>query len=157
MINLKKLTSILLLFSTYGIIYAQDAVTASGSDASGGGGSSSYTYGQVLYTTNTGINGSTAQGVQQSNEFIGIEIAENAYRLTAFPNPTSDSFTLNIGNYNNEKLTYQLHDMKGDLLEGKYVVSNSTIIGLQHLNMSMYILSVFDNNLLIKTFKIVKF
>jgi hypothetical protein len=40
-----------------------------GGEATGSGGSVSYSVGQVVYTTNTGINGSVAQGVQQPYEF----------------------------------------------------------------------------------------
>ena len=63
---------------------------------------------------------------------------------------------LSIGNYNNEKLTYLLYDMQGKLLDTKQVVNNSTTIGMQELPKSTYLLSLLDNNSLIKTFRIVK-
>jgi hypothetical protein len=49
-------------------IHAQEAIPAGGGNASGSGGSASYSVGQVVYTTNTGTNGSAAQGVQQPYE-----------------------------------------------------------------------------------------
>ena len=49
-------------------LQAQEIPIASGAVATGIGGSSSYTVGQVVYTTNTGSNGSVAQGVQQPYE-----------------------------------------------------------------------------------------
>ena len=76
--------------------------------------------------------------------------------LVAYPNPTNNALTLNIGNYNNEKLTYQLYDMQGKLLDSKQVVNNSTTIGMQDLPVSTYLLNVLDNNAVIKTFRIVK-
>ncbi|MGD0341661.1 MAG: hypothetical protein ABSA76_08155, partial [Bacteroidales bacterium] len=49
-------------------IHAQSTITTSGGNASGSGGSASYTIGQVVYSTITGTNGSSAQGVQQPYE-----------------------------------------------------------------------------------------
>jgi hypothetical protein len=140
-------------------LHAQASPTASGGDATGSGGSSSYTVGQVAYTTNTGSNGSVAQGVQQPYEIstsVGVDLTEINLEIVAYPNPTNNALTLNIGNYNNQKLTYQLYDMQGKLLDSKQVVNSSTSIGMLDLLVSTYLLNVLDNNSLIKTFRIIK-
>ena len=155
---MRSLTTIIALVCTVGL-HAQETVPATGGDATGAGGSSSYTVGQVVYTTNTGTNGSVAQGVQQPYEIsisVGIEVTAINLELVAYPNPTNNALTLNIGNYNNEKLTYQLYDMQGKLLDSKQVVNSSTTIGMQELPVSTYLLNVLDNNAVIKTFRIVK-
>jgi hypothetical protein len=155
---MRSLTTIIALICTVGL-HAQEIVPATGGDATGAGGSSSYTVGQVVYTTNTGTNGSVAQGVQQPYEIstsVGIEVTAINLELVAYPNPTNNALTLNIGNYNNEKLTYQLYDMQGKLLDSKQVVNSTTTIGMQELPVSTYLLNVLDNNALIKTFRIVK-
>ena len=155
---MRSLTTIIALIFSVGL-HAQETVPATGGDATGAGGSSSYTVGQVVYTTNTGTNGSVAQGVQQPYEIstsVGIEVTAINLELVAYPNPTNNALTLNIGNYNNEKLTYQLYDMQGKLLDSKQVVDSSTTIGMQELPVSTYLLNVLDNNALIKTFRIVK-
>ena len=155
---MRSLTTIIALICTVGL-HAQETVLATGGDATGAGGSSSYTVGQVVYTTNTGTNGSVAQGVQQPYEIstsVGIEVTAINLELVAYPNPTNNALTLNIGNYNNKKLTYQLYDMQGKLLDSKQVVNSSTTIGMQELPVSTYLLNVLDNNALIKTFRIVK-
>ncbi len=147
-----------MLFFTVGL-HAQETVPVTGGDASGSGGSLSYTVGQVVYTANTGTNGSVAQGVQQPYEIstiVGMEIAEINLNLVAYPNPTNNTLTLNIGSYNNERLTYQLYDMQGKLLDSKQVVNSSTTISVQDLPVSTYLLNVLDNNSLIKTFRMVK-
>jgi hypothetical protein len=36
--------------------------------------------------------------------------------LTAFPNPTTENLSLQISDFENEKLTYQLIDMQGKLI-----------------------------------------
>jgi hypothetical protein len=155
---MRKITTIIALIFSVGV-QAQESVPAAGGEAMGSGGSSSYTVGQVVYTTNTGNNGSVAQGVQQPFEIsttIGIEVTEINLELVAYPNPTNNALTLNIGNYNNEKLTYQLYDMQGKLLDSKQLDNNSTTIGTQDLPASTYLLNVLDNNSLIKTFRIIK-
>ena len=155
---MRSLTTIIALICTVGL-HAQETVLATGGDATGAGGSSNYTVGQVVYTTNTGTNGSVAQGVQQPYEIstsVGIEVTAINLELVAYPNPTNNALTLNIGNYNNEKLTYQLYDMQGKLLDSKQVISSRTIIGVQDLPVSTYLLNVLDNKSLIKTFRIVK-
>jgi hypothetical protein len=155
----KTITSIAFLLLGLGGLYAQETVPATGGDASGSGGSSSYTAGQMVYTTNTGANGSVAQGVQQPYEIsttVGIEITEINLELVAYPNPTNNALTLSIGNYNDEKLTYQLYDMQGKLLDSKQVVNSNTTIGMEELRASTYLLNVLDNKSLIKTFRIVK-
>lgn len=67
----KKLKSgavLLLWFGMFGL-QAQQVVTTSGGNASGSGGSVSYTIGQIVYTTNTNSNGSVAKGVQNHIRF----------------------------------------------------------------------------------------
>jgi len=49
-----------------GFVCAQDSTNSSGGNATGSGGTVAYSVGQVVYTTNTGTNGSLAQGVQHA-------------------------------------------------------------------------------------------
>ena len=90
---------------------AQQATTATGSDASGSGGTVAYSVGQIVYTTNTGTNGSVAQGVQQPYEIsivLGIDNHTINLELTAYPNPTTNFLTLNVGNAELSTLNFQL-------------------------------------------------
>ena len=82
-------------------IHSQESVAASGGDASGTGGSSSYSIGQVFYSNYTGLNGSEAQGVQQAS-FIPAagctdSVASN-YDSTAISNDGSCEY-LGCTNY----------------------------------------------------------
>ena len=69
-----------------GIAQAQESANASGGVATGSGGTVAYSIGQVAYTTNTGSNGSVAQGVQHAYEIftVGIKETELNISLTAF-------------------------------------------------------------------------
>jgi hypothetical protein len=71
-----------------------------------------------------------AQGVQHAYEIftVGIKETELSISLTAFPNPTMDNLTLQINDYNNEKLSYQLFDMQGKQLSSGQVTAQQTQI-----------------------------
>ena len=156
----KRLNFSILLLISIGLtkLNAQDVVTASGGNASGSGGSISYTVGQVVYTSNKSSSGSISQGVQQPYEISivsGIEDLQGI-TLTAFPNPTTNNLTLKIENKEENQFSATLFDINGRQLS-KQVISNSeTTIPMEQFNVSTYFLKVFDSKKEIKTFKIIK-
>jgi hypothetical protein len=113
--------TLLYFVSSVSTASGQNAIPASGGNASGSGGSASYSVGQVVYTTNVGTTGSVAQGVQQPYEIsivIGLEEAKEInLMVSAYPNPTKEFLNLKVENYNFEKLSYQLFDIQGKLIE----------------------------------------
>jgi len=141
-------------------ILAQEAIPASGGNVSGSGGSVSYSVGQVVYNTDTGTNGSVAQGVQQPFEISVVNGLQEAKGITlicsVFPNPTTNYLMLNVNNFKTADLTYQLYDFNGKLIENKKIKSNETSIIMSNLAFGTYFLKVADNNKELKTFKIVK-
>ena len=156
MIKLKS-TALLLLAISCGSLNAQTSVTATGGDASGSGGSASYTVGQVFYTAATGTTGSVAQGVQQPYEIsITVGVEEKTIGLAAFPNPTKDQLNLSVAGFTNQQYIYQLYDASGKLVKSDKVSSSTTSINTQALTPGIYLLSVLDNNSIIKTFRIIK-
>jgi hypothetical protein len=142
------------------VIEAQEAIPASGSIASGSGGSVSYTVGQVFFNTVTGINGSVAEGVQQPYEIsvvVGIEEADGINLICrAYPNPVTDHLILEVEFHDNEKYFFQLYDMLGKLLVSKNVMDIRTTIPMQNLPPATYFLNVTVNQKVVKTFKIIK-
>ena len=60
---------------------AQEGINVTGANASGSGGSASYTVGQMVYQTNTGTNGSVAEGVQQPYEISIVTAIEKAHGI----------------------------------------------------------------------------
>ena len=108
-----KLCAVFLLGLGLTGLYAQEAIPASGGDATGSGGSVSYSYGQVVYFTNTGTNGSVIEGVQQPYEIsivTGIQQASDIKLFcTVYPNPATDLLTLEVEIADNENLFYQLY------------------------------------------------
>lgn len=142
-----------------GLSQAQQSANTSGGDATGSGGTVSYSIGQIVYTTNTGSTGSVLQGVQNTFEIFIIGINETGLNisLTAFPNPTLANLTLQINNYTNEILSYQLYDMQGQLLSSQQIIAQLTQIDMSSLPTATYFVDVVDHeNKKVQTFKIVK-
>ena len=67
-----KKVILLLLGLALTTLYAQQTLNATGSTATGTGGSATYSVGQVAYETNTSAEGSVAQGVQHAYEIFEI-------------------------------------------------------------------------------------
>ncbi len=142
-----------------GLAQAQVSTNASGGDATGSGGTVAYSIGQLVYTTNTGSNGSAAQGVQLAYEIftVGIKETELNILLTAFPNPTMGELTLQISNFNNEKLAYHLLDMQGKQLRNGQVTAQQTQINMNGLPSATYFIQVVNQeNKKVQSFKIIK-
>ncbi len=141
------------------IVSAQESVNVSGGNATGNGGSVSYSVGQIVYTTSTGISGTAAQGVQHAYEIfiVGIKETELTISLTAFPNPTVDFLTLQTSDYDNEKLFYQILNMQGIQVKAGQVLASQTQIAMYDLPPATYFLDVVNQgNQRVQTFKILK-
>ena len=155
-----KLTAVLLLGLGLTGLQAQESVNASGDNASGGGGSASYSVGQVVYTTNTGTSGSVAQGVQQPYEISVVTAIEEAkginLSVTAYPNPTTDYLTLEVKDFELSTLHFQLYDMNGKLLQNEKITGNQTSISMSNLVPANYLVKVIQGDKEVKTFKIIK-
>jgi len=145
-----KLSAILLLGLGLTGLQAQENVNATGGDASGSGGSVSYSVGQVVYTTNTGANGSVAQGVQQPFEISVVTAIEEAkginLTVTAYPNPTTDFLQLKVDastTLSIQSMSYQLYDMNGKLLQTKNLTGTVTQIDMSSYVPSTYFVKVY--------------
>ena len=159
----KIVLTAIMLFGLGGLtsLQAQEAVTTAGGEASGGGGSASYTVGQTVYTTETGTNGnSIAQGVQQPFEIsavTGIEEAKGiSLNVSVYPNPTTDYLTVKVENYETANLQYQVFDINGKLLQSIKATGEETQINTSNLVPANYFVKVLDNKKEIKVFKIIK-
>jgi hypothetical protein len=161
----KKLKLSGLLFLGLGLIglQAQEVVPASGGEASGSGGSVSYSVGQLVYITNTGTNGTVAQGIQQPYEISVVSGLKEAIgislMISAYPNPATDFLLLKVDastNLNIQSMSYQLFDINGKLLENKKIEGNETSIAMSNLLPSTYFVKVIQGKKEVKTFKIIK-
>jgi len=153
----KTIFSVAFLLLGLGGLHAQESPTATGGEATGVGGTVSYSLGQVVYTTNTGSNGSVEQGVQQPYEIsatVGINESSISLEMSVYPNPTTNYLTLKVEITKN--LSYQLFDMQGKVIASKKITDNTTTVVMENLPTATYLLKVTDSNKTVKTFKIIK-
>ena len=151
-------TALAAVLSCSTISFAQQTVSSAGSNATGSGGTSSFTIGQVDYTSVAGPQGSVYQGVQQPYEIFTVGIDENQrinLELSVFPNPVSSHVTLRVEGAETDNLSYQLYDLYGRLLFEEKINQKETLIPMLGLRPSTYLLRVSCESE-IQLFKVVK-
>lgn len=166
----KKLVLFFIFLLWWGLsgLQAQQAITTTGGEASGDGGSVSYSIGQLAYITVSGVPGTVVPGVQQPYEISIITSVDDSKTITleysAYPNPTYDNLTLKIKETEESNnllsggaISYQLYNMNGELLKSKKLAgSGETIIEMKNYNPAIYFVKIIRDNKEIKTFKIIK-
>lgn len=156
----RSTSSLCLLLLCFGVnvLFGQEAVVPAGGNATGNGGTVSFTAGQAFYLFIPGASGSVSQGVQQPYEIYTVGIVEAGlnFSLSVFPNPTSNHLTLLVRDFNNEKLQFQLYDLSGRLLLSDRVSDTHTLIPTGSLPTGVYLLNVILDNKTVQSFKIIK-
>lgn len=139
------------------LVFSQQNTVSSGGDASGSGGTVSYSIGQIDYTHQQGTTGSINQGVQQPFEFyphVGMD--ENSFvEVTLFPNPTNEFIILKFENFTND-LSYSLYDMNGKIVSSGNVESSETQIDMRAFAKGHYNLAIKNQANDIQSIKIIK-
>jgi hypothetical protein len=155
-----RLNAAILLSLVLSGLQAQDAIPATGGNASGSGGQASYTIGQVVYNTQTGTAGSVAQGVQQPFEISTVTGLEEAKGINlsvkVYPNPATEYLLLIVDELDLLNLSYQLFDMNGKILQHEKITGRETSIEMSNFVSAAYFLKVIQGNMEIKSFKIIK-
>lgn len=151
-----KKYSLFILGLSFGLLYGQESPTAAGGEATGGG-TVSFSVGQVAYTTQTGTNGSELQGVQQPYEIYTLSVIDlDSPILSIYPNPTSGLISLESSDPLNETLHYEITDANGKSL-GNYILTGQlTQIDLTTFESSTYFITVTNATKHIATYKIIK-
>jgi hypothetical protein len=154
-----KKTALLLILLCFTKLMAQQATVTSGGNATGSGGTISYSIGQVADKTQIGTTGTITQGVQQPFEIVtlnGSEFENIRLEAVIYPNPTTTNVTLKITNFNLDQVSYMLFDMNGKVLNEGKIVSEETVIDMDRYAVATYLLKVSSNSKALKTFKIIK-
>ncbi len=143
-------------------LYGQQNTTALGGEASGIGGTLSYSIGQIAYTTADGATGSINQGVQQPYLQIMVSNQESlgSVSIRLFPNPSSSNTIIALDDFSSypdlASFRYQLFDVYGTFLWAENIQSTLNQIQTTQLISGMYILKVFYKNQPLKTFRFIK-
>jgi len=156
-----KFHLVLMLFFSSAVLTlnAQEIVTTSGLNASGEGGTISYSVGQVSVAQNTGTEGSVIEGVQQPyiiDPTVGSEIANINLKLATYPNPTSDEIIMTAEDLDLENFSYQLLSNEGKVLISKASIESTNNISLQSFPANIYLLNIYRDQIIIKSFRIIK-
>ena len=155
---MKKIIALIIFGCSIISIQAQQTTVSAGGDASGIGGTFSYSIGQVVYTYNYGTDVIVAQGVQQPFEIsiLGLDNYHINLVMQTYPNPTKDYLVLNVHALDLSNMIFQLYDVNGRLIETRTMFSPIETICMMNLPSSVYVLKVINNNKVVKSFKIIK-
>ena len=155
-----KTTIILISILAFPIVgFSQHTLSASGGEAVWSGGTSSYTYGQVFYQTESTSTSSLSQGVQQPFEISIISsLADigSKIHLEYYPNPVIDYLNLNVHGMEVLGLRYELFDASGRLVGFGNLENSETLINLDYLSSAIYQFKITNSEQGLKTFKLIK-
>ena len=157
----KSVLCLLLLgYTCFATIEAQETILTKGGNISGSGGSAGYSIGQVAYQTFSGTNGTIAQGVQQPFEISVVTAIEGTEDITldciVYPNPAEEFIKLLIKSFDNDNIIFRLYDINGVLLQDKKIENKETEISMKNISSSIYFLKLIKDNKEVKVFKIIK-
>jgi hypothetical protein len=154
---MKNILLLLLVVFSHGL-HAQQVVSTAGSSMSNASGSISYTIGEGVTRTISKGDNTLTQGFHQTTLTVSMinELKELDFTISVYPNPTTDLVNLIIGKENAVGLWYQVSDLNGKLVAQKELITNHVIIPFQYLKSGLYLLTVRDGNLNLKSFKIIK-
>jgi hypothetical protein len=141
------------------VLNAQSNVVSSGADATGSGGSVSFSIGQIDYTNQQTASGHVNQGVQQPVEIYHTNGLSNndAITVSIGPNPTDgliliqcDATLIENGG------VALLYDNNGKMVYKNELVDVQTNIDLSAFTRGVYSLQISVANMPLSSFKIVK-
>ena len=159
--NLRKTLILILFLLVYQYGFTQQALTGSGGDITGIGGSVSYTVGQTFYQTFTSTSGALEQGVQLPYEILTVglnQVEQIKLSIQAYPIPTVDILTLSIQGeeYDSSMISYMLIDILGKTLAAGQTEGETTQVTMAGFEPGTYFLRIIKENITIKVFKIIK-
>ncbi len=137
---------------------AQSSIVATGGEATGSGGSVSFSVGQIAVQTNGDGTTTISEGVQQPYEIsvVGVDdyptITLNA---TVYPNPTLGNLQLTMNNLQ-LKGEVRVYDANGKYLFMKKIENETTFFDLSDYAPGIYYLKVYSDKQMLKSFKVVK-
>lgn len=138
---------------------AQQTIATTGEDASGAGGSTSYTVGQITYNTYSSSAGTINQGVQYAYEIISLatdDVAVEKKEIRLYPNPVQDMLYVDFGKEVVKNSSYQLFDTQGKLVKQGNLNQSKNELDMRAIPQSIYIIKIVEDDKNVKTFKIIK-
>ena len=160
---MKSFLKLLLLLMLTGFpmaeLVAQQEILSAACDATGTGGTVSWSVGQVAYNDWSDVTGTLTEGVQQPYEIFimsGLEDFESDPEFIVFPNPTSGKVTLKFFKPHLDNLTSCIYDVEGALMCRNTIDAEEIIIPMDNLKPATYFLIILEKDQPVKTYKIIK-
>lgn len=153
-----KFLLFLLSFFFGGNLIAQSNTVSTGGEASGSGGTVSYSVGQIDYSSQSGSSGTVHQGLQQPLEFFNLSVHENQmdFAVRLFPNPVIAELHIDLSEVNLDLLNYTLTDASGRLIDTQKIETDHIDINMSNLNRANYFLNFIKNGKIMSSYQIVK-
>ncbi|MCG8686899.1 MAG: T9SS type A sorting domain-containing protein [Desulfobacterales bacterium] len=138
--------------------YAQEVASSSGSHFSSDDFQLSWTIGEPVIETSNSDNMKFTQGMHQSKLIVTSikEIKDLKLVIKAYPNPATDYVHVEVDSPRNERLSYSLFGMSGELISQGNLVDNLAKVGMAQYTPSTYLLIINSQHKVLKTFKIIK-
>lgn len=142
-------------------LYAQEGTNTAGGDATGLGGSVSFTVGQLDYLVSEDSLiggdslrmagppvGNASQGIQQAEDKTQATVANDyaSVEISAGPNPAVDFIDVTIKNYSGETVLYVLSDAGGKVVLNGSSSSLQFRIDIGEVASGNYLLRFSNNN-----------
>jgi hypothetical protein len=139
------------------ICHGQSNIVSGGNQASGSGGSITYSIGQVDYSNAESVNNNFNEGVQQPFDVTPLnDLNELELEVNIYPNPSSDKAIVKISNANGLDLSLQLFDAGGKLISEQGINSEETVLSLTDLAAGAYTIQITDT-IKSQNFKLIKY
>lgn len=155
----KYIFLVVLSFFSIPNAFSQKNTVASGGTASGGGGSSTYTIGQIDYTFHSDSISSISQGVQHAFEvyFLDLEnVVFNSSNVNIYPNPVLTEINISMANLAKDNYSFEILDLKGAILYKGILNSGLTQIQLDDISTGLYMIKIQSSKGYIQTYKFIK-
>ncbi|MEI6755272.1 MAG: T9SS type A sorting domain-containing protein [Paludibacter sp.] len=117
-----------------------------------------WTAGEPFYETATNNNNTLTQGFNQSAYISSLTGLNNLaeYKISCFPNPTSDFVNIRLKSEKISSLFLQIVDLQGKVLFSKKAGSSEEKLDFSSFAKGEYLLTISENKEIIKFFKIQK-
>lgn len=139
---------------------AQHALLAASGNAGGGGGTVSYSVGQVAFSIHANGNAAIMEGIQQPYEILFMEGIGPEMGITleclVYPNPATTTVNLKIESHDILNPGYQIYNMNGLLLRNHELKNGETCIPMDDLLPATYNLAIIGNGIILQTYKVIK-
>ena len=143
-----------------------DLVSSSGDSFSNATYQLDWSVGECITATHTAGDYVITQGFHQNTYVItAVENLRPEIEMTVYPNPTNDIVSLKVesskvypvGNSNRvESMQYTITDLSGKVLQTDEIQSDLEQINFSNYAVGTYLISISQNNQLIKSFQIIK-